>query len=215
MIKLNTVLKNALKVLKKLAYSLDWLIYKLAKNNLNNGGKSMLNLEKGQTLDLIKEVPTLENIRMCAGWDVLQGTSLDADLSVFLVSAGGSKDAVYFGNLEAPGVTHTGDNLTGEGEGDDEIIKVNLSMVSPEVVKLVFVLNIFKAKEKGQNLSHFENGFIRAVDDSTGKEIARYEFKSLDGASDALLFAELSKAGEFTILSKEVTGDLNQLAAII
>src|SRR5258708_7612597 len=108
-----------------------------------------LNLKKGESLDLKKSAPSITNAIIGAGWDVNKeenGKSFDLDLSAALVGTDGkAKDVVFFNNDTAQGVAHTGDNLTGEGEGDDEQIKLDLKAIAADVVKLVFIVNIFEA----------------------------------------------------------------------
>lgn len=175
----------------------------------------MLNLDKGQSLDLKKDRANLAKVMLGAGWDVVDsGPNLDADLSAFLLTNGRvadpKKDVVYFGNLAAEGVKHSGDNLTGEGDGDDEQIMVDLSALPSSVTSVLFVINIYEAKSRKQCLECLTEAVIRAVDDSTGEEICRFTAteKTQD---DALILCEVTKEGEFKAIGEPMTGTLNDI----
>ena len=150
-----------------------------------------INLKKGQKIDLKKSNPGLSTVRVGLGWDpVNQGgggflkslfgsgkADIDCDASVFLLN-GDSKpvDLIYFGNLRTrnDSIIHTGDNLTGEGEGDDEVILVDLDRIDPNVDKLLFVVNIYDCVRRGQDFGMIQNAYIRIMDAKNNSEIARY-----------------------------------------
>lgn len=150
-----------------------------------------INLKKGQKIDLKKSNPGLSTVRVGLGWDpVNQGgggflkslfgsgkADIDCDASVFLLN-GDSKpvDLIYFGNLRTrnDSIIHTGDNLTGEGEGDDEVILVDLDRIDPKVDKLLFVVNIYDCVRRGQDFGMIQNAYIRITDAKNNSEIARY-----------------------------------------
>lgn len=150
-----------------------------------------INLKKGQKIDLKKSNPGLSTVRVGLGWDpVNQGgggflkslfgsgkADIDCDASVFLLN-GDSKpiDLIYFGNLRTrnDSIIHTGDNLTGEGEGDDEVILVDLDIIDPKVDKLLFVVNIYDCVRRGQDFGMIQNAYIRITDAKNNSEIARY-----------------------------------------
>lgn len=151
-----------------------------------------INLSKGQKIDLTKANPSLNNITVGLGWDEAASSAkcflsslfaakpeaIDCDASVILLQDNRfvqKKDLVYFGQLKSPdgAIIHQGDNLTGEGEGDDEVIKVSLSKVATKYNKLVFVVNIYQARKRNQDFGMIKNAFIRILDDSK-TEIARY-----------------------------------------
>ena len=150
-----------------------------------------INLKKGQKIDLKKSNPGLSTVRVGLGWDpVNQGgggflkslfgsgkADIDCDASVFLLN-GDSKpiDLIYFGNLRTrnDSIKHTGDNLTGEGEGDDEVILVDLDRIDPKVDKLLFVVNIYDCVRRGQDFGMIQNAYIRITDAKNNSEIARY-----------------------------------------
>jgi stress response protein SCP2 len=147
-----------------------------------------INLQKGQRISLKKEAPNLTRLMCGLGWDVAKkggwfNSSPDFDLDAFVVCLGQNQrltsksDIVYFGNLRhsSGAITHLGDNLTGAGEGDDEQIIVDLPQVPTSIDKLLFMINIYQAKQRRQELSQVENAFVRLVDLSNNREIARYQ----------------------------------------
>ncbi len=154
-----------------------------------------INLTKGQKIDLTKGNTGLDTIVVGLGWDpVEQGKSgglfgglfgsknvadIDCDASVLLLQDDrlkNQKDVVFFGNLKAlnGAVQHTGDNLTGEGDGDDEQIIVKLKSIPAEYNRIVFVVNIYDAVKRNQHFGMIQNAFIRIVDRSTNQELLKY-----------------------------------------
>lgn len=153
-----------------------------------------INLSKGDKLDLKKSNPGLSNILVGLGWDPVQQSGggffkslfgggqadIDCDASVFMLNQEGKlsgiKDLIYFGNLKSAckSVLHTGDNLTGEGTGDDEQILVNLDKVPSNIHKLLFVVNIYNCVDRKQHFGMIENAYIRVEDQGNKKEIAKY-----------------------------------------
>ena len=152
-----------------------------------------VNLVKGQKISLVKQgSPSLRRIMVGLGWDEVQRRrgffapkprDIDCDASVILCGADGrliSRDVksccVYFGNLRhaSGAIVHQGDNLTGAGEGDDEQIMVDLSMIPQEIQKLVFVVNIYDANVRGQHFGMIRNAFIRLVNMADNAELCRY-----------------------------------------
>ena len=107
------------------------------------------------------------------------------------------KHFVFFNNLTSPdgSVEHTGDNLTGEGEGDDEQIKVNLAGLGPEVDKIVFPVSIYDADARSQSFGQVRNAFIRVVNRPTSNEIARYDLSEDASTETAMVFGELYRNG--------------------
>lgn len=133
-------------------------------------------------------------------WDANSGngSKFDLDASCIMLSGGkvwkSQKDAtVYFNHLSAQGVTHTGDNLTGVGDGDDEVINVDLPALAPEVDTLVFVVNIYESASRRQNFGMVRNAFIRIYNDETKVEIAKYDLSEDATSGTALTFAKLYK----------------------
>ncbi|KAB2386417.1 TerD family protein [Actinomadura montaniterrae] len=163
-----------------------------------------ISLQKGQKVSLAKPGGgTLTRVRMGLGWDAVakkglfgkgKAQSIDLDASCLLFDAGGNlADSVWFRQLRSKdgSVQHTGDNLTGAGEGDDEVINVDLQSVPANVVQLVFTVNSFT----GQDFSQIENAFCRLVDEATGQEIARYDLSGA-GQHNAQIMAKVSRDGD-------------------
>ncbi len=159
-----------------------------------------VNLQKGQKISLEKEAGgALTSVVMGLGWDVAKkkglfgfgggNQSIDLDASCFMFDDNNRPvDLVYFGHLRSKdgSIQHSGDNLTGEGDGDDEQIAVNLARVPAQVKSLVFTVNNFT----GQDFSQVENAYCRLVDGQSGKEIARYDL-SAQGKHTAQVMAKL------------------------
>ena len=157
-----------------------------------------INLQKGQRISLSKEAPGLKQLMCGLGWDVAQktgggffsafsgGKDFDLDASVLCLDENDklrdAKDLVYFGNLTHPSgaIIHRGDNLTGAGEGDDEIVMVDLSKIPANIAKLVFVVNIYQAAKRKQDFAQVANAFVRLVNSSNNKELARYNLSGSD-----------------------------------
>jgi tellurium resistance protein TerZ len=162
-----------------------------------------VSLSKGQRVSLTKGGgQSLTRVRMGLGWDAvkkkglfggLKSQSIDLDASCLLFDGQGKLvDQVWFQQLQSKdkSVVHTGDNLTGAGEGDDESIVVDLSGVPASVATLVFVVNSFT----GQDFSQIENAYCRLVDESTNSEVARYELSG-SGRHNAQVMAKLTRDG--------------------
>jgi tellurium resistance protein TerZ len=161
-----------------------------------------VNLSKGQSVSLTKSSGGgLTRVRMGLGWDAVKkrglfgsrSQSIDLDASCLLFDASGTLvDQVWFRQLRTAdgAVQHTGDNLTGAGEGDDESIIVELGRLPASVQTLVFVVNSFT----GQNFSQIENAFCRLVDETTGEEVARYELTG-SGTHNAQIMSKVARDG--------------------
>ena len=140
-----------------------------------------VSLSKGGNVSLSKEAPGLSAIVVGLGWDArtTSGADFDLDASALMVGTSGKilsdQYFVFFNNLTSPdgSVEHTGDNLTGEGEGDDEVIKVNLASVPTEIDKIVVVVSIYDADNRGQSFGQVRNAYIRIVNQNGGTEITR------------------------------------------
>ncbi|MED0683638.1 TerD family protein [Bacillus altitudinis] len=169
-----------------------------------------ITLEKGQRIDLTKGKAGLTNILVGLGWDPVSqgggflgklfggggGADIDCDASVLMLKNDKfveSKDLIYFGNLKSKcgSVEHTGDNLTGEGDGDDEQVLVNLSKVPGNVNKLVFVVNIYDALRRNQHFGMIQNAYIRIVDRSNNQELVKYNLKDEYAGKTSLIVGEL------------------------
>lgn len=164
--------------------------------DLNKGG--LLNLEKNQFLNLSKADISLRDIRVAAGWDVVdRGQDYDLDLCAHLFD-GNDKliDIVYFGRLYSSGVRLDGDNLTGEGDGDDENIFINFNKVDSYVKKITIGVVIYAGRRRRQYFSKVKNAYVRLVDESTGKEVARINLTEDAGETTAVVFAELRRTND-------------------
>ncbi len=184
-----------------------------------------INLQKGQKVSLTKGNPGLSKVVVGVGWDVNQfdtGGAFDLDGAAFLVTETGKvsrgEDFVFYGNLTHPSgsVQHMGDNLTGEGEGDDEQIKVNLSAVPANIAKIVFTVTIYDAETRRQNFGQVSNAFIRIYNEDTGEEMLRYDLGEDFSIETAAVFGELYKNGnewKFNAIGSGYQGGLAALCA--
>ncbi|MEV0478932.1 TerD family protein [Streptomyces prunicolor] len=149
-------------------------------------------------LSLSKAAPNLTNVLIGLGWDARSTTGADFDLdaSALLCNGGrvlGDEWFIFYNQLTSPdgSVEHTGDNLTGEGEGDDESILVDLSKVPANVDKIVFPVSIHDADVRGQTFGQVSNAFIRVVNQADGLELARYDLSEDASTETAMIFGEL------------------------
>ena len=165
-----------------------------------------VSLAKGGNVSLSKQAPGLTAVLVGLGWDARSTTGADFDLdaSALMLGADGKilSDGhfVFFNNLKSPdgSVEHTGDNLTGEGEGDDEMIKVDLAAVPAECDKIVFPVSIYDAESRGQSFGQVRNAFIRVVNQAGGAEITRYDLSEDASTETAMIFGELYRnAGDW------------------
>ncbi len=163
-----------------------------------------INLSKGQKVDLTKGNPRLKNIMVGLGWDVNafdSGTQFDLDAAAFMAGEDGrcptEKEFVFYGNLEhaSGSVKHMGDNLTGEGEGDDEQIEIDLTKIPANIAKVAFTVTIYDADARRQNFGQVSNAFIRIVDKSTGQELIRYDLGEDFSIETAVVVGELYRHG--------------------
>ncbi|MFT4083250.1 MAG: TerD family protein [Nocardioides sp.] len=158
-----------------------------------------VSLTKGGNVSLSKMSPSLTAVAVGLGWDVrtTTGADFDLDASALICGADGrvlsDQHFVFFNNLTSPdgAVEHTGDNLTGEGEGDDEVINVNLSALPASVDKVVFPVSIYDALTRQQSFGQVINAFIRIVDQTSGAELARYDLSEDASTETAMIFGEL------------------------
>lgn len=159
-----------------------------------------INLQKGQKVSLTKGNPGLSKLLVGLGWDTNQydgGYDFDLDASAFLCGANGKvsddSDFVFYHNLthRSGAVEHTGDNLTGEGEGDDEVIRVDLKAVPESVQKIAFTVTIYEAQERGQNFGQVSNAYIHVTDAVTGEEIIRYDLGEDFSVETAIVVGEI------------------------
>ncbi|MGD9731830.1 MAG: TerD family protein [Desulfamplus sp.] len=181
-----------------------------------------VSLSKGGRLSLSKEAPGLSKIQIGLGWDarVTDGAQYDLDASVFLLNSSGKvrgdSDFIFYNNLKGVNgaVEHMGDNLTGAGEGDDEVVTIDLKKLesdAPDVEKLAFVVTIHDAENRKQNFGQINNAFIRIVNQDDNKEIVRYDLSEDYSMETAMIFGEVYfKTGEwrFTAVGQGYAGGL-------
>jgi tellurium resistance protein TerD len=162
-----------------------------------------VSLTKGGNVSLTKQAPGLSAVTVGLGWDArtTDGKDFDLDASAIVCGADGKvfsdKHFVFFNNLATPdgAVQHTGDNLTGEGEGDDEQVKVNLNGLPAEIDKIVFPVSIYDAAAAGQSFGQVRNAFIRVVNQADNAELARYDLSEDASTETAMVFGELYRSG--------------------
>ena len=178
-----------------------------------------INLQKGQRVDLTKGNPGLTKIMVGLGWDPVQSggggklfgglfgvgassSNVDCDASVIMLGANDklqhNKDVIYFGNLKSNdgSVQHSGDNLTGDGDGDDEQIMIDLSRVPANIQKLVFVVNIYDCVKRKQHFGMIQNAFIRVVNPTTNQELLHYNLTDNYSGLTCLVTGEIYRHGD-------------------
>ena len=166
-----------------------------------------ISLAKGQKVDLTKGNPGLKKIFAGLGWDVNafdSGAAFDLDAAAFMLGADGKcpteKEFIFYGNLEhaSAAVKHMGDNLTGDGDGDDEQITIELDKIPANVEKIAFTVTIYDADARKQNFGQVSNAFIRIVDADTNTELIRYDLGEDFSIETAVVVGELYRnAGEW------------------
>ncbi len=162
-----------------------------------------VSLTKGGNVSLTKAAPGLKAVSVGLGWDVRSTTGTDFDLDASALGLRpdhrvvADEYFVFFNNKTSPdgSIVHQGDNLTGEGEGDDEVIDVDLSAVPTTVDSIVFPVSIYDADARGQTFGQVRNAFIRVVDQSNGAELARYDLSEDASTETAMVFGELYRNG--------------------
>ncbi|MDF2035469.1 TerD family protein [Cytobacillus oceanisediminis] len=176
-----------------------------------------INLQKGQRVDLTKGNPGLSKIMVGLGWDPVQksggggllgslfggggGANIDCDASVIMLGENGklksNKDVIYFGNLKSSdgSVQHSGDNLTGAGDGDDEQVMIDLSRVPAHVHKMVFVVNIYDSVKRKQHFGMIQNAFIRVVNSGNNQELIKYNLSDDYSGKTSLIVGEIYRHG--------------------
>jgi tellurium resistance protein TerD len=174
-------------------------------------------------VSLSKEAPGLKAVLVGLGWDAraTDGADFDLDASAFMLGESGrirsDKDFIFYNNLKSSdgSIEHTGDNLTGAGEGDDEVIKVNLATVPPDIQKIAFSVTIHEANVRRQNFGQISNAYIRVVNQDGGKEITRFDLSEDMSTETAMIFGEIYRAGgewKFKAVGQGFQGGLAPLA---
>ena len=182
-----------------------------------------VSLAKGGNVSLSKEEPGIESISVGLGWDVraTDGQDFDLDASCFLLNdAGkvrGDSDFIFYNNLKSPcgAVVHTGDNRTGEGDGDDESITVELLRLPADVARLAFTVTIHEADQRHQNFGMVSNAFIRIVNRKNGREVARFDLSEDASTNTAMIFGEVYRHNgewKFRAVGQGYNGGLGPLA---
>jgi tellurium resistance protein TerD len=183
-----------------------------------------VSLVKGGNVNLSKEAPGLKKIVAALGWNarLTDGASFDLDASAFLLKLDGKVrsdgDFCYYNNKTVAdgAVVHGGDNTTGEGEGDDEKISVDLSKVSADVDKIIVAVTIHEADTRRQNFGQVGDAYIRVLNQDGNSEIARYDLSEDSSTDTAMIFGELYRNGadwKFRAVGQGFAGGLGSLAA--
>lgn len=183
-----------------------------------------VSLSKGGNVNLSKEAPGLTHIKIGLGWDAraTDGAAFDLDAVGFLLKADGKvvsdNSFIFYNNKtsECGSVIHLGDNQTGEGEGDDEAITVDLVKVPSDVDKFVVAVTIHEAETRNQNFGQVSNAFVRVLNDANNSEIARYDLSEDASIETAMIFGELYRHGsdwKFRAVGQGFAGGLGPLAS--
>ncbi|MDT4309441.1 TerD family protein [Klebsiella aerogenes] len=183
-----------------------------------------VSLSKGGNVSLSKSDPSMKNVLVGLGWDVrtTDGQDFDLDASAFLLSETGKvrsdSDFIFYNNLKSAegSVTHTGDNRTGEGDGDDESLIVKLDMIPANVAKIVFVVTIHDAQMRRQSFGQVSGAFIRLVNNDSQLEVARYDLTEDASSETAMLFGELYRHNgewKFRAVGQGYAGGLSSVCA--
>ena len=184
-----------------------------------------INLSKGGNINLSKTAPTMSKVDLGLGWNprATDGKAFDLDAVAFLTGEDGKVrldgEFIFFNQKVSPcgSVTHNGDNRTGDGDGDDETISVDLSKVPQEVAKIVFAVTIHEGQQNGQNFGMVDKAYIRVINqDANAEELARFDLSEDGSIEVAMIFGELYRhSGEwkFKAVGQGFSGGLGALAA--
>jgi tellurium resistance protein TerD len=182
-----------------------------------------ISLQKGGNVSLSKQAPGLKRVRFGLGWDLRKtdGSAFDLDASAFVLDGGGKvlsdQHFVFYNNAKDPSgaVTHLGDNRTGEGEGDDEVIEIGLDAMDASAAKVSFVVTIHDAEARKQNFGQVSNAYIRACNAEGDQEIARYDLSEDASTETAMIFGELYRHNDewkFKAIGQGYAGGLAAVA---
>ena len=182
-----------------------------------------ISLQKGQNVSLSKQAPGLKKARFGLGWEMRKtdGSAFDLDASAFVLSSSGKvlsdQHFVFYNNAQDPSgaVMHRGDNRTGEGEGDDEVIDIELGKMTPDAAKVSFVVTIHDAEARKQNFGQVSNAYIRALNADGDQEIARYDLSEDASTETAMIFGELYRNNDewkFKAIGQGYAGGLAAVA---
>lgn len=181
-----------------------------------------LTLQKGGNLSLSKTDPSLNKMLVGLGWDArsTDGAEFDLDASAFLLSSSGKvrseADFIFYNQARTQdgSVEHTGDNRTGDGDGDDESIKVDLSRIAADVDKIVITVTIHDAVQRQQNFGQVSNAFIRIINEDTNAEVVRFDLAEDASTEAAMIFGELYRHGaewKFRAVGQGYSGGLKAM----
>lgn len=180
-------------------------------------------LTKGQKVDLTKNNPGLNNILIGLGWDINKydgGFEFDLDSAAFMLGSDkkvlSEKEFIFYNNLshKSESVIHLGDNRTGEGDGDDEQIKIKLSLVPKEIERIAFTVTIHEALERNQNFGQVTNAYVRVVNFDTNEEVIRYDLGEDFSVETAIIIGELYRHNDewkFNAIGSGFQGGLQSL----
>jgi tellurium resistance protein TerD len=182
-----------------------------------------VSLQKGGNVNLSKAAPGLTAVVIGLGWDprITDGAAFDADASAFLLKADGKVPGddhfIFYNQKTSPygAVVHQGDNTTGQGEGDDEKLEIDLTKVGAAIDKIAFGVTIHEADSRRQNFGMIGNAFIRVVNKANGEEIARFDLSEDASTETAMVFGELYRNGgdwKFKAVGQGYAGGLGALA---
>ena len=160
-------------------------------------------LKKGENVSLSKTAPNLKNVLIGLGWDARasDGADFDLDASLFMVGENGKVKSddwfIFYNQLLSPcrSVEHTGDNRTGDGDGDDEAIKVALDKVPADVSRLVIAVTIHDAEARKQNFGMVLDAFVRLVNSDSDQEVLRFDLSEDYSTETAMVFGEIYRRG--------------------
>lgn len=182
-----------------------------------------ISLSKGQRIDLTKTNPGLTKVVIGLGWDTNKydgGHDFDLDASAFLLDdsekVSNEQDFVFYNNTTGGNgsVVHTGDNRTGEGDGDDEQIKVDLTSVPADINKIAFTITIHEAEARGQNFGQVSNAYVRVVNEESNEELIRYDLGEDFSIETAVVVCELYRHGNEWKFNAVGSGFSGGLAAL-
>lgn len=182
-----------------------------------------ISLSKGGNVNLSKEAPGLKKLIVGLGWDprATDGKEFDLDGSAFLLNSTGKvrsdADFVFYNNLKSAdgSIVHSGDNRSGQGDGDDEKVNIDLAAVPADIEKISFCVTIHEGQQRGQNFGQVSKAYIRCVDADSGKEIARYDLSEDGSTETAMIFGEVYRSGsewKFKAIGQGFAGGLAPLA---
>ena len=183
-----------------------------------------ISLQKGGNVNLSKEAPGLSKMVVGLGWDIrnTDGSAFDIDSSAFLLKVDGKvradNDFIFYNNLKSSdgSVTHSGDNRTGAGDGDDETVTIELSKVPPEVDRIAVCVTIHDADTRRQNFGQVQKAFVRCVNAAGNTEIARFDLSEDGSTETSLVFGEVYRNGgdwKFRAVGQGYKGGLGALAS--